>query len=130
MQERNAPDLMPLLIGVLIRGLSKMTENISYERTPTKVLNRRSDENLLPTPFVTAGIGLLLGVTFPGGMSGGKGFIIGLFIGIGLSILVPVFTARTRHTVTHCPKCGATIDPSPETDQSQPLSMGDKQDER
>ena len=87
-----------------------MTENTSSESASATLPEERSDQFLLPTPFAAAGIGLLLGVALPGGVTGGEGFVLGLFIGIALSIAMPIISARTRPAVTRCPNCGATVD--------------------
>jgi hypothetical protein len=87
-----------------------MTEKVSAEPSSATLPKERSYQYLLPTPFAAAGIGLLLAVAFPGGATGGEGFVLGLFIGIALSILMPIATARVRSMVTRCPNCGATVD--------------------
>lgn len=46
---------------------------------------RRGDidnQDRMPFPLVTAGIGLLLTYIFPGGLSGGQGFLIGFTMGV------------------------------------------------
>ncbi|MGH9753377.1 MAG: hypothetical protein ACREA2_11395 [Blastocatellia bacterium] len=40
------------------------------------------NQNRMPFPLVTAGIGLLLSYIFPGGLSGGQGFLIGFAVGV------------------------------------------------
>lgn len=50
----------------------------------------------IPTPLATAGIGLFLAAIIPGGLTGGQGFVIGLFAGFAISILVPVWQYWSR----------------------------------
>lgn len=63
----------------------------------------------LPTPIVTAGIGLLFSGVIPGGFSAGRGFLLGLFGGFILSAIValPIFQRSSRPF--RCPNCGARL---------------------
>jgi hypothetical protein len=43
--------------------------------------------HLLPLPFATGAVGLLLGVAMPRGLSGGEGFLIGFIVGIAIMLV-------------------------------------------
>jgi uncharacterized protein (AIM24 family) len=43
--------------------------------------------HFLPLPFATGAVGLLLGVAIPRGLSGGEGFLIGFFVGVGIMLI-------------------------------------------
>ena len=66
-------------------------------------------EPLMPTPLVTAGIGLILSILFPGGLTGGQGFLVGLVIGLALSVLLPVLKSALNPPLERCPHCGAAL---------------------
>jgi hypothetical protein len=86
----------------------------------------RSEQFLMPTPFAAAGIGLLIAFALPGGMTGGQGFLLGLFIGMVLSVLMPIIAARDRPATVRCPECGAMVDCTRDSVHSRQSSdMGD-----
>lgn len=54
----------------------------SEPATATHYREDISAQSRMPFPFVTGGIGLLLALVSPGGLSGGQGFLIGFTVGI------------------------------------------------
>lgn len=70
----------------------------------------KPDSTLLPTPFVAAGIGLIAAMAFSGGLSGGQGFLIGLAIGLILSVVVPLLSSAKEQKFSKCPHCGALLE--------------------
>lgn len=69
-----------------------------------------SESILLPTPFVTAGIGLVIAMVFPGGMTGGEGFLLGLLFGVGLVIVRVFIQIRDgSHASVVCPQCSQVV---------------------
>jgi len=57
-----------------------------------------SAQNRIPFPIVMAGIGLISAWSFPGGLTGGQGFLLGFTLGILAPGIVTLYltTQRTR----------------------------------
>ncbi len=53
-------------------------------------------ETRMPFPFVAGGIGLLLAVLFPGGLTGGQGFLIGFIIGVSAPLVIGVVSIAAK----------------------------------
>lgn len=51
---------------------------------PIHSASHSASHRRLPLPLATGGIGLLVAYWFPGGLTGGHGFLIGLTIGAGI----------------------------------------------
>ncbi|MGH9843690.1 MAG: hypothetical protein ACREEM_33560 [Blastocatellia bacterium] len=66
------------------------SQNISYHSEALSAQNR------IPFPVVMAGIGLILAWAFPGGLTGGQGFLIGFTLGILAPGIVSLYLATQR----------------------------------
>ncbi|MBW8327607.1 MAG: prepilin peptidase [Thiobacillus sp.] len=84
--------------------MNELSDDSTLDLPPSK-----ADSTLLPTPFAAAGIGLITAIAFPGGLSGGQGFLLGLAIGLVLSVVLPVYSSAKEQQSSRCPKCGATL---------------------
>ena len=76
-----------------------------------------SKNDRLPLPIAFAGVGLLVSVTLPGGLSGGQGFLVGLAIGVTATVIAVGFSqtrkpAATARLTVVCPHCTREIEVS------------------
>ena len=71
-------------------------------RGPT-LLKSSSKPHLIPLPLAAGGVGLLLALASPGGLSGGEGFLLGFVVGIAIVVLEAwgrTKAKRTENTTT------------------------------
>lgn len=73
-----------------------------------------SEENggYLPLPVACGGVGLILAYAVPGGLTGGRGFLVGLAVGLVLTairVIVSFRSAESELRAIHCPSCDANL---------------------
>ena len=61
---------------------------------PVHSARHSTSHRRLPLPLATGGIGLLAAFSFPGGLTGGQGFLIGLTIGAAFLGLAAALASR------------------------------------
>lgn len=93
-------------------------------------------ESTIPVPLAFAGVGLIVALALPGGLSGGEGFLVGLIVGTLVVLLAESLEQRhaaaTRaRTTTHCPNCGvglrvSVVDSTDTSDTPEPRSTASK----
>jgi hypothetical protein len=67
----------------------------------------------LPLPIATGGIGLLLSLLVPGGLSGGQGFVAGFLVGtlvLAFSRAAVVRGGPAAQATARCPHCERPIE--------------------
>lgn len=75
----------------------------------------------VPLPMVTGGIGLLLAMLFPEGLSGAEGFLIGFAVGLSVPIAIALYlTVKKEQRGKLSKETGTALS------QSNPLGTGIK----
>ncbi len=90
---------------------------MNADQPSSSLQTRTRTPDRIPFPLALGGIGLILTITVPGGLTGGQGFFLGLLLGAAISIL-PAVVAFARDMpaplsrvvgCAHWPYCGVAV---------------------